>query len=121
MELPKRDANSNDPIVYPYRDQPRSADNSYDTAQWLRWRLTDPQLPADMRDLMEVEAIEADELGNLLHALDKAEGATLEDKMKVPEQRDSLRALSLRWLRAQRALLDITTDALDRKAGGNGH
>ena len=57
-----------------------------------------------MRDLMEVEVIEADELGNLLHALDRRRRASLEDKMRVPEQRDALRALSLRWLRSQRAL-----------------
>ena len=120
MDIPNRDANSSDPIVYPYREQPRSANGSFNTAEWFRWRLTDPDLDDDLRTIIEVEAIEAEQLGHLLDALDKASGDTLEEKMKEPTQRDHLRALSLRWLRSQRALLDATTERLDRKAGGNG-
>ena len=92
MELPKRDANSNDPITYPYSDQPRSASNSFDVSAWLRWRMTDPELADDLRAIMEVEVIEAEALGNMLDALDKAKGDTLEDKMRVPEQKDTLKA-----------------------------
>ena len=120
MDIPNRDANSTDPIVYPYRDQGRSADNSAFEAQWLKWRLTDPDLASDLRSIMEVEAIEVTYLSELLQALDDAQGATLEQKLANPVQRDHLRSLSLRWLRAQRALLDATTAELDHKAGGNG-
>ena len=120
MDIPKRDANSNDPIVYPCRGQ-RSANNSYNEAEWLKWRLTDPDLAPDIRQIMEVEVIEVTTLGQLLQALDETPGETLEDKMRVPAQRDTLRALSLRWLRSQRALLDATTASLDHRAGGNGH
>ena len=121
MSLPDRPANSSDPVISPYRDNPRSASNSYNESAWLQWRLTDPELTDDLRSIMEVEAIETQQLAHLLEALDEADGATLEDKMKVPAQRDHLRALSLRWLRSQRALLDATTESLDRRAGGNGH
>jgi hypothetical protein len=120
MDLPDRDANSDDPITYPFRGE-RTANNSHDEAAWLRWRLTDPELDADLRSIMEVEAIEVEQLALLLAALETAQGDTLEEKMGDPLQRDTLRALSLRWLRAQRALLDATTNTLDRRAGGNGH
>ena len=121
MDLPDRDANSSDPINSPYRGNTPSASNSYAEAAWLRWRVTDPELGDDLCAIMEMEAVEAQQLAHLLEALEQAEGETLEEKMSDPEQRDTLRALSLRWMRSQRALIDTASESLDRRAGGNGH
>jgi len=121
MELPKRDANGDDPVVYPNRSNERSASNSYNEAAWLNWRLSDAGLDPDLRTIMEVELVEVTCLGRLLEALEQAKGDTLEAKMRDPRQRDELKTLSLTWLRSQRALIDATTGTLDRRAGGNGH
>jgi hypothetical protein len=121
MKLPDRNANSSDSVISPYRDQPQSAETSFNTAEWLTWRLTDPDLAGDLREIMVAEAYEARQLGNLLSALAAAPGKDLEAKMRNPIHRAILRSLSLRWLRAQRVLVDLTTNSLDRRASGNGH
>lgn len=121
MKLPDRNANNTDSVISPYRDGPQSAETSFNTAAWIWWRLTDPDLPADLREIMTAEAVEAKQLGNLLQALSEAEGDDLEAKLAPPGQHAVLRTMVLRWLRAQRVLVDLTTASLDRRASGNGH
>jgi hypothetical protein len=120
MSLPKRNANSNDPVSHPYSEDKSSA-NLYRISAWLDWRLSDPDLDADLRTIIELEAVETRSLGDLNLALEQMDGDDLEAKMKVPEQRATLRRLSLRWMRCQAALIDATTQHLDHSAPTNGH
>jgi hypothetical protein len=118
--IPDRDANSDDPVIHPYGED-RSSANLYRISVWLIWRLTDPELVGDLRDLMELEAVETHALAELTQAMEGMAGETLEEKMAIPAQRDTLRALSLHWMRCQAALIAATTAHLDRYSPTNGH
>lgn len=121
MTIPDREPRRSDSVIHPFSNQDQSASNNYKIVQWLHWRLRDPELPADLRQIMEVEAVEAQELARLLEALEQAEGRDLEEKLRNPAQRDTLKALALQWLRSQRALIDVTTAQVSHQAEGNGH
>jgi hypothetical protein len=120
MSIPDRDANSNDPTSQPYPDEATAAD-LFQISAWLTWRLTDPDLSDDLRLLIELEAGEARARGQLFQAMEDMPGDSLEAKMKVPQQRATLRALTLRWLRYERLLIDATTESLDHASATNGH
>jgi hypothetical protein len=120
MSIPDRDANSDDPVVHPYSEE-RSSANLYRISAWLTWRLSDPDLTGDLRDLMALEALETKALGELNQALEEMPGSSLEEKMSVPAQRAVLRSLTLVWMRHQAALIDATTRHLDHAAPTNGN
>lgn len=121
MELPDRDPNSDDPVVYPYDSNIHSAANNYAIAAWLKWRLKDPRLDGDLRAIMEVEMVEAQQLARLLEGLDQAEGDDLDEKLSDPAQRDALKSLALSWMRTQRALIDVVEEQVSHRAPSNGH
>jgi hypothetical protein len=121
MSIPDRDANSSDPVIQPYDSEDRSSANLFRMSAWLTWRLTDPDLTGDLRTLMELEAAETHALAELNQAVEQMPGETLTDKLEDPQQRATLRRLTLRWMRYQRALIDATTAHLDHAAPTNGH
>jgi hypothetical protein len=121
MTLPERDANSDDPIVSPYRDLPSNATNNYKIAGWLSWRLTDPSLDPHMRALLEAEAEEALSLARLQETVEAMPGDSLEAKLADDANRATLRSLSLEWMRNQANLIEAATAAVDNQAQSNGH
>jgi hypothetical protein len=121
MELPDRNANSDDPLGHPYDAYDRTSKNLFAIAQWLCWRLTDPELSPDTTEIMHLEADEALRLGQLNEALETMAGEELDDKLSDPANRSTLKRLTLAWLSAQRRLIDATTQALTVKSRANGN
>jgi hypothetical protein len=121
MNIPNRDANTDDPRHHPYDQDDRSVKNLEQISEWLRWRMTDPELSENETLLMHLEVDEIETLRRLHEAIDQAPGRDITEKLSDPHHHDRLRDLTLQWLRAQAALTEAVTSSLEPRAAGNGH